>query len=412
MGYNELIKHFQKVRSYIYEFYIFGLKSRNYITYKSKRSYDNERRRLESYLNDYMSYQYQSSKYIFISIDCRLISHNPLYVAFLSKSFTDKDITLHFMIFDILHNQQKYTLKDILNQIDYFAAHFKNPLVFDESTLRKKLQEYQKLGLIQSNKENKQNFYQKTSSFSIIPYKDALSFYSEAGLLGVVGFYMLYKINQSDIFRFKHHYIIHAIDSEIIYQLLLAMNQKRNIQISSQNPISRKKHLFHVLPLKIYISSQTGRTHLLAYSFHMKTIKSYRIDYMNQIILQDQNTLFDDYRQQLHHYEKHIWSIQCHPKKQLEHVEFIIYVSKHEDYIYHRLLREKRHGTVTNIDENHYRFEIDVYDTLEMVPWIRTFICRITQLHFSNRTIENQIKDDIMKMYQMYQVEGDDHCAV
>ena len=47
MGYSELIKHFDRIRNYMHEFYIYGFKDRNQITHKSKRSYDNEKRRLE-----------------------------------------------------------------------------------------------------------------------------------------------------------------------------------------------------------------------------------------------------------------------------------------------------------------------------------------------------------------------------
>ena len=44
----------------------------------------------------------------------------------------------------------------------------------------------------------------------------------------------------------------------------------------------------------------------------------------------------------------------------------------------------------------------DVYDSSELKPWIRTFICRILQMNFSNRTMENQFKNDLKEMYRMY----------
>ncbi len=81
---------------------------------------------------------------------------------------------------------------------------------------------------------------------------------------------------------------------------------------------------------------------------------------------------------------------------------FIIKIGKHEDYIVQRLEREKRVGRVEKIDDNTYRFVADVYDTSEMIPWIRTFICRIVQMNFSNRTVENRFKEDLKAMYKMY----------
>lgn len=407
MAYQELIKHFQRVREYMHEFYIYGFRSRDYIHKRSTRSYDNEKRRLESYLKDYMFFQYINSKLVFLSIDNRHLAHNPLYKVFESKSFTDKSITLHFILLDILYDTTiQLPLKEIIHKIDEYLSYFDYPVYFDESTIRKKLNEYIQLGIIETSKVNHQNIYQRTSYFDIKPYENALLFFSEANILGVPGHYLLNRIEHHNYFRFKHHYISYAIDSEIIYLLFLAMNQKRYIIINTHNPKTHKGNSFYVIPLKIYMSSQTGRSHLLAYTHHYKSIKTYRIDYINKVSLQDICPTFDTYREKLNDISSHIWSIQYIPYH-LEHVEFVVQVDKHENYIYQRLIREKRIGTITKIDDNHYSFQADVYDTNELMPWIRTFICRITELHFSNRSVENRLKEDIQRMYEMYEI-GDD----
>ena len=101
-SYSELIKNFEKIRAYMREFYVYGFKSRDDYQKKSARSYDDERRRLESWLGDHMSFvRTPEGKNVFISIDSRTIRHNPLYNAWKAKSFTDGDITLHFILFDI-----------------------------------------------------------------------------------------------------------------------------------------------------------------------------------------------------------------------------------------------------------------------------------------------------------------------
>ncbi len=46
--------------------------------------------------------QTPEGKNVFISIDSRLSNHNPLYKAWKTKSFTDGDITLHFIFVGIL----------------------------------------------------------------------------------------------------------------------------------------------------------------------------------------------------------------------------------------------------------------------------------------------------------------------
>ena len=102
MAYSELVKNFEKVRAYMREFYVYGFKSRNEYNAKSTRSYDNERRRIESWLGDYMRFtQSAEGKNVFLSVDSRVTQSNPFYRAWKAKSFTDGDITLHFILFDI-----------------------------------------------------------------------------------------------------------------------------------------------------------------------------------------------------------------------------------------------------------------------------------------------------------------------
>ena len=91
-SYSELIKNFERIRDYMREFYVFGYKSRDGYEKKSLRSYDDERRRMESWLGDHISYaRTPEGKQVFISIDSRTSGHNPLYKAWKAKSFTDGD---------------------------------------------------------------------------------------------------------------------------------------------------------------------------------------------------------------------------------------------------------------------------------------------------------------------------------
>ena len=104
-----------------------------------------------------------------------------------------------------------------------------------------------------------------------------------------------------------------------------------------------------------------------------------------------------------------MWGVSVKRNKRetehLEHIEFTVRVEENEEYIVRRLEREKRVGTVEQINGNTYRFSADVYDSGEMIPWIRTFICRIVKMNFSNRSVENQFKKDLEAMYRMYGIE-------
>ena len=89
-AYTELIKNFERTRAYMREFYVYGFKHREQYAAKSPRSYDDERRRVESWLGDHMGFvRTPEGKNVFLSIDSRRMDHNPLYKAWKAKSFTD-----------------------------------------------------------------------------------------------------------------------------------------------------------------------------------------------------------------------------------------------------------------------------------------------------------------------------------
>lgn len=95
----------------------------------------------------------------------------------------------------------------------------------------------------------------------------------------------------------------------------------------------------------------------------------------------------------------------------MEHVEFTIRYTEQEQHIPRRLEREKRCGTVEQLDSHSSRFSADVYDASELIPWIRTFLCRITEFSFSNKTLEKQFKEDLEEMYKLYGLEEEENHA-
>ena len=409
-SYSELIKNFEKIRAYMRDFYVYGFKSRDDYQKKSARSYDDERRRLESWLGDHMSFvRTPEGKNVFISIDSRTIRHNPLYNAWKAKSFTDGDITLHFILFDILHDPDlKRTIAELLQEIDAkYLASFETPMMFDESTIRKKLKEYCEAGIIVAEKEGRKVYYRRTDNTDITDLNDVLHYFSEVAPCGVIGSFILDKAeSDTDAFTFKHHYITGAIDSGVLAALFAAMREKRAVTITN---MSRKKDMprrIRIIPLRVLISVQNGRQHLFAYLPEYNFFTSYRIDYLSNVKLEDSTPRFDELRAELDRMQSKMWGVSVKRNKwgndHLEHVEFTIKVEDNEEYIVKRLEREKRIGTVEKLDAYTYRFSADVYDTSEMIPWIRTFICRIVKMNFSNRTIENQFKKDLEAMYRMY----------
>lgn len=409
MPYSELIKNFENIRSYVREFYVYGFKSRSEYSEKSGRSYDNERRRIESYFSEFVSANRTSDgKNIFISIDSRETRKNPLYRALRSKSFTDREITLHFILFDILASPDiALTSRDITDKItDSYLSGFDDPKYFDESTVRKKLAEYVSEGLIVKEKHGRTVVYRRADDIEI-SLGSALSFFSEVSPCGVAGDFIADSQDSAvSPFGFKHHYIAGVLDSEILCSLFMAMHDKCEIEIEK---ISVRKNINTTLiavPLCVYISVQSGRQYLMAYRRENDSIISVRIDYIASVKKLSAAPDFNDLRRKFDTVKKHIWGVSLRGGG-IEKVSFTVRCSENEPYIVTRLMREKRCGVIEKIDSEHYRFTAEVYDTNEMITWIRTFIGRITHIEFSNKELQARFLSDMKRTSEMYEDRGE-----
>lgn len=414
MAYSELVKNFNRIRDYMREFYVYGFKSREEYTRKSARSYDDERRRIESWLGDYMGFrQNADGKNVFISIDSRAASHNPLYKAWKTKSFTDGDITLHFILMDIFASAQKaLSLTEITEQIDEYLSVFPEPKTFDVSTVRKKLNEYISEGIVLGEKQGKSMYYSWTMEKCDLD-RDILDFFSEIAPCGVIGSFLLDQVKEQDShFSFKHHYITSAMDSEILCSVFMAIREKRSVILETYNRHKERVSESHVVPLRVMVSAQSGRQYLIAYAPRFRRILSFRTDHIASVKIGEVSERFDQMRQKLDEMQKHMWGVSTQNRwgNRMEHVEFTIRYGAGEKHIPKRLEREKRCGTVEYLDENTSKFTADVYDASELIPWIRTFICRITEIHISNEKLEKQFREDIKAMYALYGLEdGENH---
>lgn len=412
MAYSELIKSFTKIREYVRQFYVYGFRSRNAYHYKSARSYDNEHRRLESWLGEYMRFRQEAGgKIVFLSVDSRACPSNPLYVAFKAKSFTDNDIAFHFYVMDALADGNEMTLRELLEWFDSeYLSNFAQTLAFDESNIRKKLKEYTELGLIRMRKEGKQVFYSRNESdIDTQSWQEAVSFFSETDPLGVVGSYLLDRFkNPRQHFRFQHHYIFRALDSEIVHDLLQAMDQGRNVKIELKFQGSGYLGSSVIFPIRICISTQSGRQHLLGYHKEHKRLVLTRLDHISQVVLGDREPESAAYQAMFTDFRKHQWGTSLNDTNHTDHIEMTVKIAPGEAFILRRLQREKRCGQVAQIDDTHYQFTADVYDAREMLPWIRTFMGRITHLSCSNPELLQRFREDVEGMYAMYREASDD----
>ncbi len=76
-----------------------------------------------------------------------------------------------------------------------------------------------------------------------------------------------------------------------------------------------------------------------------------------------------------------------------------------ESFVIDRLQREKRCGRVSRVSPGLWKYEADVYDPLEMLPWLRTFIGRIESLSSDHPELEKRFFADFDAMERLYKEE-------
>ena len=447
MAYSERIKSFAKIRAYMRDFYVYGFRTRGEFTAKSVRSYDNERRRIESWMGEYMTFRQDAEgRSVFMSVDSRAIPHDPLYRAFKAKSFTANDILLHFYILDMLAGTAAspeqgdagevsgLTAAEITERLsdDYLSA-FPEVKTLDESTVRKKLKEYSELGLLLSEKDGRAVRWRLSEDrVDLEAWREAAAFFSEADPLGVVGSYLLDRYDgETDLFRFKHHYALFALDSEVLYDILAAKRSGRGVAIRI---LSRrregKEYVRQGFPVKIHISTQNGRQYLCLYSYRTLHYEFYRLDQIIDVEPLEEESHIPEIEAGYAEFAEYLWGVSSEGAGRVDHLEMVLRIEDGASYIVDRLIREKRNGKVEKLGRGeaaalreegrlaaigedtagceYWRFSADVYDAGEMIPWLRTFIGRIESLTCTNKQVERTFSEDLLQLCKMYHVASPD----
>ena len=404
--YNELIKHFDRIRSYVRDFYIYGFKTREDFREKSGRTYDNQRRRMESWFSDYIRQDRSGhKKQVFLTLDSGRMAVNPLYQAWKSKTFTDNDIALRFFLPDLLGDGCFRSLETIADQLQ---EHYHR--LFDTQTIRRKLAAYEKEGLIVRRKEGKQYLYGYTENgaltgpglFSSLTL--AVSFFQDAAPFGFIGSTILDFWNKdNDCFRFRSDYLVHTLEDEVLLPLLTAMEQESRVLITIKSTRSRHVGKIIVTPLKILTGTQTGRRYVCARRDDSRRLSSFRLDTIQNVELlepdPDRDAVVEDFARVF----PLVWGVSFGDSRKPETVSMeIVFDEKTEGYILDRLEREGRGGVLKRLGPGLYGYTRQCLDAAELLPWVKTFTGRIASFHCSNPFVEQRFRTDMEKMEACY----------
>lgn len=405
--FNELIKSFSKSREYVRDFFVYGFKTRDDFTGWSSRTYDTERRRLESWLPEYVNQDYtEKGKNIYLAIDSNLLSTNPLYRVWKAKSFTDNDIKLHFYILDYLEANEPQTSEEITDGLlDSYNV------IFDAQMVRRKCNEYADEGLLLKTKQGKKILYgvddinhQEISKYQGL--KDAIKLFQLNCPFGIVGNTIMDNLSiENDTFGIKHNFFVHTLEDEVLYKILDGIKAKQEVTLEIKSTKTDNISTLTCVPLSIIISTRTGRRFLCCYDNKIKHFKTPRLDTIKSVSLGELCESYDQLKSEELASRDYLWGVSFLAKNDAptSTVKLTLNINEQtEGFILNRLEREGKSGVITKIADNTFTYEIKVLDANEMVPWIRTFIGRIIDIESDNEIIKHKFKRDLRAMYKMY----------
>ena len=94
----------------------------------------------------------------------------------------------------------------------------------------------------------------------------AVKYFQEATPFGYIGSTILDRQDESnDLFQFKHHFIVHTLEDGILADILTAVREQRLIRFENKSNRSGQISTLSGVPLKIFVSTQTGRRYLCLY---------------------------------------------------------------------------------------------------------------------------------------------------
>ena len=406
MAYSELVKRFDRVRDYMRDFLVFGFKTREDFSQKSARTYDNERRRIESWLGDDLHWEYRSGgKAVFLSVDAAELPRNPLYRAWQSKSFTDNDITLHFYLLDLLGDGSPRHAEEVT---DALAERY--GMLFELPTVRRKLKEYQELGLLEAQKQGRRLCYRLSpcSLDALFPDRTGLSecldFFGETAPLSVVGSFLGGRFaNENPYLRFKHHFIVHTLEDQLLLTILEAIHGGDRLELTNVSGRDGRETVCRVVPVKVMVSVQTGRRYLLVHRLDQRRPGTFRLDYIKALAplpgLPEDAELRDRACRRL----AHAWGPALPSRERLQRFSMTVAVDEaREGHIIQRLRREGRGGTVERVEPGLWRYTTQVDDTGALMNWVKTFIGRIVALEGDDAASIGRFYRDVRRMAGMY----------
>jgi hypothetical protein len=412
-NFNELIQNIKRVRGYIREFFVFGWRSRSDFDEKSPRSYDNEKRRVASWLGDRLKEKRTKDGRSVFSISFAgdgYFDRNPLYEIWKTKTMTQYDISLLFFILDMLSRRRPPS--DGAVPLSDIAKHIYGVPKYQQENIRNRLEEYVKNGILKRSKPGREPLYSLYPlSWKDIPdgLMDAVDFFTEAFPLGVIGSYIQDSAGRKNtVFRFNDDFFAATLDDEIFYKLTQAIRGRLSVDIDTEKREGGKWIIGKesAVPIKILESVESGRRYIAMKSGDNLIFRNLEIIY--NVKPGQESADFYKYREELDGYLSKCWDVdferEVDPNSlKPEHVRVKFAINANSDMqILRRLMDKCRNGVILPETPGVFVYRNELWNAREIIPFIMSFVGYVQSFTCDNKDVEKEFRDRLEKMQANY----------
>lgn len=425
--FNDFIKHYNIIRAILRDVFLYGCFSREDLEVKRKlssRKVSYETRRIQQYVEaEFIRVDRDGrNKLLALTYDSIRNPENFLVKTYMTKSFTKSDLLLYFNLLMVLNNEDKHSsfreIEDSL--IKQGVISYDN---ISCKTVERKLGEMcSKLGVLNCETIKRTKYYSVAEDIfeklddkeieelitAVALYKNILfpltaGYYCEQSLKDYAYYERGISPKINDIFQYRNLHFHPVIEEQTLWELLKAIHNKRYIKLKYNSPkgINKVTVQEQIKPYKIRYDISCGRFYLVSYADNNRCMVS-RLDRIEEIEICKETYEEGNFREFYEQDFKHSWScVGLIRGKKKEKIKLEITIEEpRENYIIERIKSEVQQCTITKIGEGCYHLDMIVNDSLEMVPWIRSYAGYLRVIQ--GRRLINTIAGDWKEMLENY----------
>lgn len=424
--FNEFIKHYNIIRNILRDCFLYGFFSRDGFENKrnvSSRKVSYEIRRIQQYVeSEYIRFD-KDGRYKLMSLSYDFMRHpdNFLVNTFMTKSFTRTDLLIYFLLLLYIQSESRpCSLKSIEDGLN--AEGLISFEKISSKTVQRKLAEMCEIGVLSYETEKKTKYYSVThdilknlNSEELIELMTAVGLYKNIIFPVTAGYfceqtlkdYLKYERKMEyvnvNIFNYRNVHFHPLIEEHILWEILEAIHKRTKIRIFYHSPknLNNPNNSKILSPYKIKYDVRHGRFYLISFNKHTRCIVS-RLDRIENVELLDEQFAREDYYEAYQANMFYSWSsASLNKSNKPETIKLEVVINEPDErYIIDKIKNEAPNGVLEKIDNSHFHFTMQVNDSSEIIPWLRSYAGYVKVLE--SKELADKLLNDWKEMLANY----------